>query len=226
MRSTPATANRALPVLSSIFSESERLGLRPENCNPCAHIRRYRTPLRDRFLTETEMYQLGTALSSYDTENPLPVALVRLLMLTGCRQGELRHLSWRDYREGNLHLADSKTGPRTVWLSNASRKILAGIQETSAWIFPANRNDRPMCTDTLYRHWRVIREMSDLPDLRLHDLRHSYASFALSQGETVVTIGRLLGHRDSATTLRYLHFDEARAMHAAQTVATAVAHQV
>ena len=224
---TPAAANRALPVLSAVFREAERIGLRPENSNPCAGIRRYRTPGRNRFLTVTEAGRLGAVLSERgrEREAAAPVALVRLLILTGCRQGEARHLRWEDYREGNLYLPDSKTGPRTVWLSRPSRHVLNGLARSSAWVFPARRDDGPMRTETLYRHWRQIRDAADLGDVRLHDLRHAYASFALSQGETVLTIGRLLGHRDPATTLRYLHFDDALALQAVRTLANTMVHR-
>ncbi len=219
LHATPAAANRALPVLSAVFREAERLGFRPANSNPCAGVRRYRAPGRCRFLTVAEIRRLGTVLAERERKARDAVALVRLLILTGCRQGELRHLRWDDYREGNLYLRDGKTGPRTVWLSGASRRVLATLRKTSVWVFPARRDDGPMCTETLYRHWRGIRVAAGLPDVRLHDLRHSYASFALRRGETVLTIGRLLGHRDAATTLRYLHFDDSLAMEAVQTVA-------
>ena len=223
LRATPAAANRALPVLSTVFREAERLGFRPPDSNPCSGIRRYRTQGRDRFLNAAELRRLGAVLANQENTAPEAVALIRLLVLTGCRQGEVRHLRWVDYREGNLYLADSKTGPRTVWLSKASRGVVAKLSRRSSWMFPARRQDGPMRTETLYRHWRRIRESADLPDLRLHDLRHSYASFALGQGETVLTIGRLLGHRDPATTLRYVHFDDGRAFKAVQTVSAVVA---
>lgn len=225
LHATPATANRAVPVLSAVMREAERMGLRPEDSNPCAGIRRYRTPGRTRFLTAEETRRLGAVLAERQDEAPGPAALVQLLILTGCRQGELRHLRWEDYREGNLYLPDSKTGPRTVWLSSAGRHVLAALARKSRWVFPAERSEGPMRTETLYRHWREMRTAAGLPDVRLHDLRHTYASFALRQGETVLTIGRLLGHRDPATTLRYLHFDDALAMQAVQTVAHAMARQ-
>ncbi len=225
LHATPAAANRALPVLSAVFHEAERLGLRPQNSNPCAGVRRYRAPGRSRFLTPAETHRLGTVLAERERDAPDAAALVRLLILTGCRQGEIRHLRWDEYREGNLYLRDSKTGPRTVWLCGASRLVLAALERTSAWVFPARRDEGPMRTETLYRHWRDIRAAARLPDVRLHDLRHSYASFALAQGETVLTIGRLLGHRDAATTLRYLHFNDLLAIQAVQTVAAAMAHR-
>ena len=80
-----------------------------------------------------------------------------------------------------------------------------------------------MRTETLYGCWRTVRAAANLPDVRLHDLRHSYASFALQQGELVPTIGRLLGHRDPTTTLRYAHFADALAREAVETVGAALA---
>ncbi len=215
---TPSAANRALPVLSVIFRVAETLGYRPGNSNPCTGIRRYRTRGRSCFLTGEEMRRLGHQLHALHPQAPHPFTAIHLLVLTGCRQGEVRNLRWDDYREGHLYLRDSKTGPRTVWLCSSARDLLANLPRTSAWIFPAVRDDGPMRTETLYRHWRLLRQAANLCEVRLHDLRHSYASFALRNGETVLTIGRLLGHRDPATTLRYLHFDDALALRAAQKV--------
>ena len=76
------------------------------------------------------------------------------------------------------------------------------LPRSGRWIFPASKGAGPMSTETLYRCWRPLRAAAGVPDVRLHDLRHSYASFALRQGETILTIGRLLGHRDPATTLK------------------------
>ena len=226
LRRTPAAANRALPVLSAIFREAESMGLRSENSNPCIGIKRYRSPGRNRFLTTQEMCRLGSVLEEFERHKPEAVALIRLLILTGCRQGEIRHLRWDDYREGNLYLRDSKTGPRTVWLSNSARYVLNGLKRSSIWVFPAQRGDEFMRNETLYRIWRDICSVAVLTDVRLHDLRHTYASFALRQGESVLTIGRLLGHRDASTTLRYLHFEDTLASQAVQTVANAMTRPI
>lgn len=101
--------------------------------------------------------------------------------------------------------------------------MLDRLPRTGRWILPASNEDGPMTTDTLYGFWRRLRTAADLPGLRLHDLRHSYASFALRQGETVLSIGRLLGHRDPATTLKYIHFADAMAQEAVETVGIALA---
>ena len=222
LHATPAAANRSLPVLSTIMRQAEHSGYRPRNSNPCRGVRRYRQRGRERFLTFDEAHRLGSALDSLEAASPLPVAVVRLLLLTGCRQSEIRTLAWQDYREGHLFLRDGKTGPRTVWLSSPARQLLDGLPRTNRWIFPASRCARPLSMDTLYRCWRALCSIASLTDVRLHDLRHSYASFALRQGETVLTIGRLLGHRDPETTLRYTHFADAMAQDAVETVGAVV----
>ena len=220
-RATPAAANRSLPVLSVILRQAETYGYRLPDTNPCRGIRRYPHRRRERFLTQSEFRRLGAALREH-TVAPETAAAIRLLLLTGCRQGEIRALRWEDYRAGHLFLPDSKTGPRTVWLSSAARQVLTGVPRRSAWIFPAASGDGPLPLESLSRVWRVIRMRAGLPGLRLHDLRHSYASFALRHGETVLTIGRLLGHRDPATTLKYIHFADTMARQAVEVVGAAL----
>jgi len=222
LNATPAAANRSLPILSVILREAEIDGHRPHGSNPCSGIRRYRRSGRDRFLTPEELRELGAALAKREGEAPLPTALILLLLITGCRQGEVRALRWRDYREGHLFLPDSKTGPRTVWLSSAAQRLLDRLPRTNEWVFPAAEGDRPMSSDTLYAFWRLLLVVSGLRDVRLHDLHHTYASLALRQGETVLTIGRLLGHRDPATTLRYTHFAPAAMRDAVEAVGSMV----
>lgn len=219
---TPAAANRSLPVLSVILEQAELYGWRAEGSNPCRGIRRYRERRGERFLDEDEMRRLGVSLAAAESRAPLAAALIRLLLLTGCRQSEIRTLRWQEYREGHLFLADSKTGPRTVWLSSPAREALDGLPRTGLFAFPAAHRSGPMSTETLYRVWRSLRQAASLPGLRLHDLRHSYASFALRRGETLPTIGRLLGHRSSETTLRYTHLADSSVRIAAALVGSAL----
>ena len=217
---TPAAANRSLPILSVIMREAETYGYRPEDSNPCARIKRYRESKRERFLSSKEIAHLGRVLARWRPGSPLPVAIVRLVLLTGCRQSEIRTLHWREYRVGHLFLGDSKTGPRTVWLSSPARRTLDDLPRSGRFVFPAcGKGPGPMSTETLHRFWRRIRTEAGFPGLRLHDLRHTYASFALRRRESVVTIGRLLGHRDPKTTLRYVHFGEGMLRESVETVA-------
>ncbi len=219
---TPAAANRALAVFSVVLEQAEIYGLRPEGSNPCRGIRRYAERRCERFLDDEELRRLGSALRLAEVEAPLTTTLVRLLILTGCRQSEIRTLRWQAYRDGDLHLEDGKSGPRLVWLSSPARTLLEGLPRNGPFAFPSSRREGPMCTESLYRFWRPLRQQAGLPGLRLHDLRHSYASFALRRGEAVPTIGRLLGHRDPATTLRYTHFDEGAVREAAALVGSSL----
>ena len=222
LHATPAAANRSLPVLSVIMRQAELYGYRPEGSNPCSRIRRYREARRERFLTVGEIRRLGQVLAERQAAWPLQVAIVRLLLVTGCRQSEIRTLHWADYREGHLFLRDSKTGPRTVWLSSAARCVLDLLPRAGRFVFPAVKGPGPMSTETLYGSWRRLRTEAGLPGVRLHDLRHTYASFALRHGETVVMIGRLLGHRDPDTTLKYTHFGDSILREAVERVAEAL----
>lgn len=222
LRATPAAANRSLPILSVIMREAAVYGHRAEGTNPCRRIRRYPEPRRERFLTPDELRRLGRELADAGTGAPLRTAIIRLLALTGCRQSEIRTLRWGDYREGHLFLRDGKSGPRTVWLSAAARGVLDGVPRVSGFVFPAAGRPGPVSTEALYGAWRSIRACAGLGDLRLHDLRHTYASLALRRGESVVMIGRLLGHRDPDTTLRYTHFDDAMSSAAVECVAKAL----
>ena len=218
LRAVPVAADRSLPVLSVIMSEAEAMGLRPEGSNPCRGIRRNRRKGRERFLSDGEIGRLSGRLGAHEGRWPEQVAAIRLLLLTGCRKGEILTLQWSDYREGHLHLRDGKTGPRTVWLSGPARTVLAGLDRRGRWVFPANRADRPRCAAWLYRFWDGVRAEAGLDDLRLHDLRHAHASLAIRRGESVLAIGRLLGHRRAETTLKYTHAADAMVRDAAETV--------
>ena len=218
LRATPVAADRSLPVLSVIMREAEAMGLRPNGSNPCRGIRRYRRKGRERFLSDDEIRRLSERLSAHAHRQPHKVAAIRLLLLTGCRKSEILTLRWSDYRERHLFLRDSKTGPRTVWLSQPARNVLDGLERTSRWVFPASRVGGPRCGTWLHRTWWKIRAEAGLPDVRLHDLRHSHASLALRQGETILAIGRLLGHRNPETTLKYTHPADTMVMDAAETI--------
>ena len=210
LRETPRAANRALMVLSKIFSLAEAWGLAPPGGNPCRYVLRYKEGRRERFLTENEYRRVGRALCALEAEGPLAAraaAALRLLMLTGCRLGEVLTLRWRDVdrKAGELRLRDSKTGPRMVPLTSAALQVLAGMTRVrrSPWVFTGQRPDRHLSTIT--SHWHRVRELAEVEDVRIHDLRHSFASRALAVGLPLPMIGRLLGHTDVGSTARYAH---------------------
>ena len=218
LRATPVAADRSMPVLSVIFREAEHMGLRPEGSNPCRGIRRYRRKGRERYLSNGELHRLAAILSAREKEKPLEVAAIRLLLLTGCRHNEILTLRRSDYRDGHLFLRDSKTGPRTVWLSQAAREVLKGIHGSRVRLFPGLGGNPTRGLSWLERFWHKVRAEAGLPDVRLHDLRHTYASFALKQGESVLVIGRLLGHASPDTTLKYTHLADGMVRDAAESV--------
>ena len=219
---TPVAADRSVPVLSVIMRVAEETGLRPEGSNPCRGIRRYRRKGRERFLSDDEIQRLSAALAAREERFPQQVAIVRLLLLTGCRKSEILSLRWSDYREGHLFLRDSKTGPRTVWLSRPARAVLDALERNGHQVFSASGAARRRSNTWLHWFWNAARAAAGLGDVRLHDLRHTYASIALGQGETVLAIGRLLGHRKAETTLKYTHVADAAAAGAAETVGAAL----
>ncbi len=218
LHNTPVAADRSAPILSVIMRQAEIYGYRPEGTNPCKGIRRYRRQGRERFLSPEETARLGKALRQHEAHAPMAVAILRLLLLTGCRKAEILSLKWSFYREGNLYLPDGKTGPRTVWLSTPARRILDEQPRKSVWVFPSPRTKRHITPDAIDGTWYRIRDDAALSDVRIHDLRHSYASIALATGESVLAIGRLLGHSDPATTLKYTHLADTLIRDASEAV--------
>ena len=209
MRDMPSMANRAVWVLSRLFVLAETWEMVPTGGNPCRHVRYYREKSRERFLTPEEFRRLGAALRRFEARGPTQasaVAALRLLMLTGCRTGEILTLRWDDVdrTEGVLRLRDGKTGPRMVPLTGPVLAVLDGIErmEGVSWVIRSKSDTR---LTVLFSHWQQIRMDVGLDDVRVHDLRHSYASRALALGESLTIIGRLLGHAKVETTAKYAH---------------------
>ena len=209
-RGTPYQANRILEVVRKMFNLAEAWGLRKDGANPCRFVEKYKEHKRERFLTEDEFRRLGQVLSEVEAEGSealSAVTAIRLLMLTGCRLGEVRTLRWEnvDLEAGELRLPDSKTGARMVPLSRAAASVLAALPRDpdNPWVI-AGRKPGAHLTD-LQHPWRRIRARAGLGDVRIHDLRHSFASRALALGESLPMIGKLLGHTQVQTTARYAH---------------------
>ena len=205
LRDKPYQANRTLGVLSKMFSLAEVWGWRPDGSNPCRHVKRYKEHKRERFLSPEETERLGQVLREAEEEMPSAVAAFRLLLLTGCRMSEIRDLRWEYVKDDCIELPDTKTGGRVVPLGPEARAVLSSIPrgENNPWVI-AGRLPGSHLTD-LQRPWRRIRKQADLEDVRIHDLRHSFASRALALGESLTMIGKLLGHTQVQTTARYAH---------------------
>ena len=227
LRTTPTMANAAVDILSKMFSLAEAWDRIPPGRNPCRAVRRYKTRTRERFLTQGEFRRLGRVLMDAQADGsvwPPAIAAIRLLLLTGCRRSEILTLRWDDVDRtaGELRLRDSKTGPRMVPLTRAVAAVLAGIARVpgNPWVIVGQRrNDRLTKLDN---YWQPIRAEAGLEDVRLHDLRHSYASRALAVGESLPAIGKLLGHRKVSTTARYVHLMHDAAKAAASRVGDSI----
>ena len=140
-------------------------------------------------------------------------------MLTGCRLGETASLEWDWIKGKRIHLPDSKSGSGTVWLSSAARAVIDAIPRYSddcRFVFPARPATRHI--GNFETQWHRIRSEAGLPGLRIHDLRHSWASTAALNGVDMVTVGKLLGHSDIETTAGYAHLADGHLVEAAEKV--------
>lgn len=212
-------ANRTLAVLSKMFNLAEVWGLRPDGSNPCRHVKKYREKGRNRFLTHAELARLGRTLEEIEAEGcetPHVVAAYRLLILTGCRLGEIQTLQWDYITEFGMELPDSKTGARRIPLPPEARGILAALPRTIGNPFVIEGKKPGAHITDLERPWRRIRERAGLDGVRIHDLRHTYASHAVCSGMPIQMVGRLLGHTQLQTTLRYAHLADEPVRQAAE----------
>lgn len=231
----PPTANRVLVTLSGAYTWGASEGEIPAGINPCVGITRFKEEGRERFLSDEEMVKLGASLALAETEGlpwsvdeekpgakhaPKPenrkrivdrfsVAAIRLLLFTGCRLREILHLCWDDVdlERGFLFLPDSKTGKKAVVLNAPAMEILSKLPHVGRFVIAgktAGQKDEKPRAD-LHRPWQAVIQRAGLDGLRLHDLRHTHASVGAGAGIGLAIIGKLLGHRQTATTARYAH---------------------
>lgn len=229
MRATPYAANRAVACLRSFFSWGERQGLLPENSNPAKLIEPYRERKRERLLTPDELARLGAAIKASESDEwPWAIAAIRLLILTGARRGEILAMRWADVdlSAGVVRLADSKTGAKTLHLGAPAREVIAAVPRLpdNPHVICGRKRGGPLIG--LPAVWWRIRKRADLPDVRIHDLRHAFASVAAMGGTPLLTIGRLLGHSQPAVTDRYSHFASAPLVQAADRISESIAAQL
>lgn len=230
-RHKPYQANRNLEIVSKMFNLAELWGLRPDGTNPRRHIKKYAEKKRERYYSPAELGAIGRTLNEMEQERielPSAIAAVRLLLFTGCRLNEILRLQWEyvDFENKMLRLPDSKTGAKTVLLGASAIEILSGIpRDISNPFVITGRNPGAHLTD-LQPFWQRVRARAGLKDARIHDLRHTFASVAVSNGQTLPMIGRLLGHTQVQTTARYAHLANDPVMQAANDITDIIARQM
>jgi integrase len=248
-QATPYQANRALSLVSAVWSWAARRDEVALADNPAKGIERYPEHKRERFLTTDELARLGATLAEGETvglpwqvdetapgarhvpiENrrtvldPFAVAAIRLLILTGARLREILDAQWSqvDLERGIIFLPDSKTGKKPLYLSAAAMAVLASIPRIAGnpHIIAGAKDGAPR--SDLQRPWRAVRRVAGLEGLRLHDLRHSFASIGAGASMGLPIIGKLLGHKQAATTARYAHLDADPMRRAVDTIGATI----
>ncbi|MGH9914541.1 MAG: tyrosine-type recombinase/integrase, partial [Pyrinomonadaceae bacterium] len=217
-----ARFNRAIPVFAALLKYAEQLRLRRKGSNPCRGLARYKREPVERYLAPVEYRRFGLALREDETRFPVQVAIVRLLLYTGARVGEIRDLRWDWIKPPHLVLPDSKTGPKMIWLNSQALAVLDGVtrREGCPFVFPNSAGTKPLGLDPW---WPAFRRRCALPDVRIHDLRHSFASSAIMDNVPLATIGKLLGHQLPETTAKYAHLSDDVIADAAQRICGSLA---
>jgi integrase len=245
---TPFQANRTLAVIGSMYGFASRAGIVPEGTNPARGVDKFKESRRERFLTGEELERLGNAIREAESTgipwmvdetkpttkhvpksaqmtriNPSASAALRLLLFTGCRLREILHLRWDhvDVERGCLFLPDSKTGRKTVVLNAPALAVLNALERVGPYVVPGDDPERPR--NDLKRPWEAVTARAGLNGVRLHDLRHTYASFGAGSGLGLPIIGKLLGHAQAATTARYAHLDNDPLRRASEAIASRIA---
>lgn len=233
-----------LAVIGSMYAYAGRVGIVREGTNPALGIDKFKESRRERFLTGQELERLGSAIREAETTGipwivdedkpiakhtpktkrftkiaPSSAAALRLLLFTGCRLREILHLRWEhvDFERGCLFLPDSKSGRKTVVLNAPALAVLNALERISPYVVPGDDLEEPR--HDLKRPWDAVTKRANLTGVRLHDLRHTYASFGAGGGLGLPIIGRLLGHSQASTTARYAHLDNDPIRRASEAIA-------
>jgi len=207
VRGGASVGARATATLRAMLSFAVERGLLPHN--PASGVQLNKGRRMERFLSPEELKELGKVLAKeeHKTEHIWVVAAIRLLILTGCRKGEVLNLKWShvDLERCVLRLPDSKTGAKIVPIGQPVIDLLEKLPRLagSEYVLPSVKSDGPLVG--LQKAWEGIRAKAKLGDVRLHDLRHSFASIAVAGGASLYMVGKILGHKDTRTTQLYAH---------------------
>lgn len=224
MANRPSAANHALQIARTVFYWAETEGLWPHHKNPCSRIHRYKGNSRASFLTVDDLSRLAEAFRwalTTGVAKPPQLSAILLMLFTGSRRGEIFTLQRKfiDRERLQAYLPDSKTGDKVVPLNRQALAILDGGPkvEGSPYYFPGRDPNKPITS--VYKPWNKIRNRAQLRGFRLHDFRHSFASFAADGGATAQAVGKVLGHASVETTKIYLHLFNDRAKQTSQATA-------
>ncbi len=210
LEKTPTTANRVVTLLSKIFNLSEEWHIRPQNSNPVRNVNKYKEERRERYLTKTEIKRLADTLDRLETEGKESIYflnLIRLLMFTGARLSEIRDAKWKwvDLKNATITLPDSKTGKKIIHLSPATIEILKNVPKVKGNPYIIVGSLEGKALNAAQKPWQRVRKIAKLEDVRIHDLRHTFASLCVAQGMSLQMVAKLLGHSQTSTSERYAH---------------------
>lgn len=230
-RHKPYQANRNIEIISKMFNLAELWGLRPDGTNPRRHIKKYPERKRERYYSPAELQSIGRVLREMEAEGlemQSAINAIRLLLFTGCRLNEIVKLKWEwvDLDNAALHLPDSKTGAKTVHLGQAAVNVLRNVEKLLGNPFVITGRKPGQCLTDLQPFWQRVRARAGLKDARIHDLRHTFASIAVSNGKSLPMIGKLLGHSQVQTTARYAHLAVSPVVDAANDVTALIEDQL
>ena len=219
------TAARTVGLLGGIFTFAIEEKMRADN--PVRGVKRFADNKGERFLSANELASLGEAIRQVEAQgaNKFAIAIIRLLTFTGARKSEITKLKWQevDFDRSCLRLADSKSGAKVVPLGPPALAVLSGLiqSDESQFVFPAESGG--LAFQGTEKVWRKLRLAAGLTGLRIHDLRHSFASAGLLAGDNLAIIGKLLGHADVKTTARYAHLSDDPVKQAANRISNSIA---
>ncbi|MEJ0092844.1 MAG: site-specific integrase [Methylocella sp.] len=247
-KKTPYQANRILAVVASMYSFAAKRKFVAGGFNPAHGLEKYPEEGRERFLSIEELERLGAAIREAEVAGiaweiddskpsskhvpkknrqtiigPHAAGALRLLLFTGCRLREILHLKWEhiDFERGLLFLPESKTGKKTIVLNAPALAVLGALPRVGKFVIAGETEDKPR-TD-LKRPWAMVIKRAGLDGLRIHDIRHSFASFGAGGGMGLPVIGKLLGHANATTTARYAHLDADPLRRASERIGSTIA---
>ena len=219
----PYQANRNLGVLSRLFNLCEIWGYRPEGTNPCRHIKKYKEKKRETFLSKVEITNLMQVLDTSietQTESIFVASAFKLLLLTGCRLSEIQTLQWSYIKQTHIEFPESKTDYKRIPLSPLALSILDDIPklQNNPFVIAGKLPGRHY--SDLQKPWRRIRKRANIPHVRIHDLRHTFASHAVMSGHPLPIVAKLLGHTQIQTTMRYAHLADKEVAFASENISS------